>query len=629
MPSNFSWTALRNRWVIFVHDLAWVPLAIGGAYFIRFNLGAVPDDFVVGAVQLAIVALPLHAVTFWFFGCYRGIWLFASVPDLVRLAKAVVLGGLLTTAAVVMITRLEGVPRSVLLAYPLILLGALASMRIGYRATKDHGLKAASGDAKRALVVGAGRAGELLVRDLISGRRYVPVGIIDDDRKKLGHEIHGVRVRGRLRDLVPLVEAFKVDVVLIAMPSATRARINQVAATVAELGVDCRTLPSITELAGADVTASRLRPVTVRDLLGREQAVLDEEAIRGYLKGKCVVVTGGGGSIGSELCRQVALHRPSRLVVMDLSEHALFWVERELRARFPALRCEFHLTDVKNRAAVDHIFRQVRPEVVFHAAAFKHVPLVEQNPVDGIANNLFGTKVVAEAAHEYGIETFVLISTDKVVNPSNVMGATKRAAELVCRGVADRSETRFVTTRFGNVLGSAGSVVPLFEQQIRDGGPVTVTHPEVKRYFMTIEEAVGLILQAGAMGQGGEILVLDMGEPVHIRELAEKMIRLSGLLPEKDVEIRFTGLRAGEKLEEELFYEHERLVGTGHPQILLASSEVLPDPDFERDLDLLDEAVAKCSARDALERLQRLVPEFSPKLRDPADATKPGLRVIR
>ncbi|MGA7305283.1 MAG: nucleoside-diphosphate sugar epimerase/dehydratase, partial [Rhodothermales bacterium] len=448
-----------------------------------------------------------------------------------------------------------------------------------------------------------------------------------DDPQKQGNDIHGIRVRGTLADIPRLIVDMDIDIVLIAMSEASRAVLDSVVSMSAEAGATCRIVPSISELADGRVTVSRLRSVTVEDLLGRDPICLDEASILGYLEGHVVLVTGGGGSIGSELSRQIALHSPELLLIIDHSEFNLYRIERELRQDFPGLKMHFLLGDVTNERAVRRVFGEYGPSVVFHAAAYKHVPMLEGNIAEGIRNNVFGTRIVAETAVEFGSERFVLVSTDKTVNPANVMGATKRVAEIICQNLGRRTATQFITTRFGNVLGSAGSVVPLFEAQIAAGGPVTVTHPDVTRYFMTISEATSLILQAGAMGQGGEIYVMDMGKPVSIRVLAEKLIQLSGLKPYRDIELEFTGLRPGEKLHEELFYSGEELLSTPHPKLLLADSFVVDLGWLRARLDELRAAVEAYDIEGALACLRVLIPEFSQRQGQSTHA-KPNLRSV-
>lgn len=611
---EFIRNGILKRLLVFVHDLSWVPICIAAAYWLRLNLGEIPVRGLHAIVGLMAVAIVLHGFTFWAFGCYRGIWRFASIPDLFRLLKAVLVGAVATIIVSFMIERLQNVPRSVLVLYPVLLLGILSFMRVAYRAYKDHGLKVDLGNKTRALLVGAGRAGEMLVRDMGHNAQFVPVAFVDDDPRKNGQEVRGIRVRGTLRDIPKLIDEFAIKSVLITMPSAPRKVMDQVVRMCAERGVQCRTLPSLVELADGRIEVSRLRAVTVEDLLGREPVMLEKQMVRDFLRGKRVLVTGGGGSIGSELCRRICLHDPSLLAVLDNSEYNLYRIDQELHGKFPHFVFTSVLGDVRDAHTINSIFEQFKPQVVFHAAAYKHVPMMEENVIEGIRNNVFGTQVVADAAQRHGVASFVLVSTDKTVNPTNVMGTTKRVAEQYCQSLNGTGGTHFVTTRFGNVLASVGSVIPLFERQIAAGGPVTVTHPEITRYFMTIPEAAALILQAGAIGTGGEIFVLDMGEPVRITDLAEKMIQLSGLKVGRDIQITYIGLRPGEKLHEELFYKEETMRKTAHPKLLLADSRTNGADEIQAGLKTLRQAVDANDEIQSLQCLKALVPEFQPSV---------------
>ncbi|HET7371518.1 MAG TPA: nucleoside-diphosphate sugar epimerase/dehydratase, partial [Gammaproteobacteria bacterium] len=622
---------VRRRWVVVTHDLAWVPGCVFLAYWIRFNLGAIPAEFFEGMVLTAAIALPLHGITFWFFGCYRGIWRFASVPDFVRIAKAVALGGLGTAVGVALFLRLQGVPRSVLVLYPVLLGLGVGSMRLGYRIIKDRHLKPVRTELERALVLGAGRAGEAVIRDLVRHGPLAPVALVDDDLRKQGIEIHGVRVSGTLGDLDDLIRGLEIDVVLVAMATVPRAKLEQIVRVCAEAGARCRIMPGLDQLANGQLNVSQMRPVTVEDLLGREPVRLDYRQVSGFLKGRRILVTGGGGSIGSELCRQLADEEPALLIIVDHSEYNLYRIEQELLMRKQPVNFVKVLGDIRGPAIIETVFRRYSPQVVFHAAAYKHVPMVEDNPVEGVWNNVFGTRILADAAVKYGAGHFVFISTDKTVNPTSIMGATKRIAELYCQALGRRTDTHFITTRFGNVLGSTGSVVPHFEKQIKSGGPVTVTHENVTRFFMTIAEAVSLILQAGAMGQGGEIFVLDMGQPIRIRDLAEKLIRLSGLAPGRDIEIAYTGLRPGEKMHEELFYKDETLRGTTHPKLLLASCCGTEWDVLEGAMAGLERAATSGDRAALIGAMQTLVPQYRPRDAEAAKAA-PGaapLRVVK
>jgi FlaA1/EpsC-like NDP-sugar epimerase len=602
---------LRSQATAFTHDLLMVPVAWLGAFWLRFNLEMVPTEFWHEAVLMLPIVWVVQGTTFWYFGLYRGIWRFASVPDLIRIIKAVAVGVAIAGALIFGLTRLEGVPRSVLLLDAVLLIGLLGGPRLVYRWQKDRHLYVTEG--KRALVVGAGRAGEMLVRDMLRDAMspYRPVALVDDNPRKHGRELHGLPVLGPCEEIPHLAEEFEAELVLIAMPSAGSRELRRIVEICERAGLDFRTLPPIHDLVSGKVGVRELRNVTIDDLLGREKVTLDWGAITKDLAGKSILVTGGGGSIGAELCRQVARIGPAKLVVFERTEFALYKIDLELRRLFPKLVLECVLGDISDRIGVDAVMRKHQPSVVFHAAAYKHVPLLEDQARPAVANNVIGTQVVADTADAYGVGTFVLISSDKAVNPANVMGATKRVAELYCQHLAKRSKTRFVTVRFGNVLGSDGSVIPLFQEQIANGGPVTVTHPEITRYFMTIPEASQLILEAAAVGQGGEIFVLDMGEPVKISYLAEQLILLSGKRPGDDIEIVYTGLRPGEKLYEELFHSAERHRQTAHAKLLLAESRTVDSPELEYGLAILRERVQAGNEEQIRSALLALVPEHN------------------
>ncbi len=600
---------LKSRWLAFVHDLVWIPVAIAMAFLLRFNFEGIPASHTAALWQLMFVAVPVQFCAFHYFGLYLGIWRFASVPDLIRILKSVAIGALVTFLLLFVWQRLEGVPRSVMILYPFLLAAGLAIPRLLYRWFKDHHFGFAPRQGKRALIVGAGRAGELLVRDLLKDGQYLPVAFLDDDSGKHGLEIHGVRVMAGIDSFEEQVEELNIEIVLLAMPTAPAAVMRKLVDQSAAMKVPCRTLPSLPELAGGKVEIGTLRKVRIEDLLGRDEISPDDTQVQKFLKGKRILVTGAGGSIGSELCRQIIRYQPERLVMLDHGEFNLYRIKGEM-SQNDAVPVVAMLGDIRDESRMRWVLETYRPHILFNAAAYKHVPLVEENPTEGVKTNVLGTVRLADLAVEHGCEKFVQVSTDKAVNPANVMGATKRAAEIYCQNLNGRtSTTAFITTRFGNVLDSAGSVVPLFKEQIRQGGPVTVTHPEITRYFMTIPEAVRLILQAGSMGQGGEIFVLDMGEPVKIIDLAEQMIRLSGMEPEKDIRIEFTGLRPGEKLYEELFHKAEPLIGTTHPKIMLSASR---EVDWSEMKALLEQLHAACTERE-VEKLHALLHEIVPE----------------
>ncbi|MHB1943276.1 MAG: polysaccharide biosynthesis protein [Acidiferrobacteraceae bacterium] len=585
-----------------------IPVAWLGAYWLRFNLERVPQPFWNVGLHAMVVVLLIQGASFWYFGLYRGVWRFASLPDMVRIIKAVSVGVVLSAIALFLRTRLISVPRSVFPLDALLLGGFVSGPRFLYRWFKDRSLYVRSG--RRVLIVGAGRAGELLVRDLLhDGSDLIPVAFVDDDPGKVGKEIHGLPVIGGIPAITEVVPDLDIQMILIAIASATSAEVQRIVGVCEQTKIPFRILPRAEALVDGKVRLRELRDVRIEDLLGRQSVHLDWAAITQGVEGRAVLVTGGGGSIGSELCRQIARLNPSCLVILEQSEFNLYSIDLEIRREFPELRFVPVLGDIGDPVIVKQVFAQHVPDIVFHAAAYKHVPLLEEQVRSAVRNNIFGTATLAAAADEHGCRSFVLISSDKAVNPSNIMGVTKRVAEIYCQILNEHSRTRFITVRFGNVLGSAGSVIPLFQKQIASGGPVTVTHPEIMRYFMTIPEACQLILQANVIGEGGEIFVLDMGQPVKIHYLAEQLILLSGKRPGEDIKIVYTGLRAGEKLYEELFHSGEKLRETGHEKIMLALSRQVNGEEFDRLLAHLDRATRDNDEVRMKECLLELVPE--------------------
>ena len=605
---------LQKRYAAFLHDLLMVPIAWLGAYWLRFNLDGIPVEFWRQALTMLPLVMVAQGSMFWYFGLYRGVWRFASMPDLVRILKATLTGVAVVAAAIFFLTRLQGVPRSVFVVDAILLVLLLGGPRFVYRWIKDRRLYGQ--EVKNVLIVGAGQAGEMLVRDLLRDplHAYRPVAFVDDDSAKQGQDMHGVRVAGACDAIPDLATELEVQLILIALPSASSRQMQNVVKLCEATRLPFRVLPRMQDLVTGQVSIKDLREVKIDDLLGREAVSLDWTAIIHGVQGKTILVTGGGGSIGSELCRQVARLKPAHLVIFEQSEFNLYSIELELRRTFPDIELTALLGDIFDPVAVEQMLRSYRPSVILHAAAYKHVPMLEHQRRAAVRNNVLGTRALASLADRHGCATFVMISTDKAVNPANIMGMTKRVAEIYCQNLSARSSTHFITVRFGNVLGSAGSVIPLFQKQIAAGGPVTVTHPEITRYFMTIPEAAQLILQAGTMGKGGEIFVLDMGEPVKIGYLAEQLIRLSGKKPGEDVEIVYTGLRPGEKLYEELFHESEKLAGTTHPKILLANSRSMDFAKLEQTLDRLTAACEADDERQIYEFLCELVPEHQLRL---------------
>jgi FlaA1/EpsC-like NDP-sugar epimerase len=602
---------LHPRLAVVLHDLAMVWLAWYLSQWLRYWMSDVGYAAPVAAGRELPVVLLAQGLVLWWTGLYRGLWRFASLPDLANILRAAVVGALAIALALFLATRLEGVPRSVLVAYPFIATLLLAAPRLAYRYWKDSRLDLLKRSSSvRVLVIGAGTAGEALLRELFHDRTYRPVGLLDDNPALRGSRIRDVPVLGDLQRLPDIAREVAAQLLVIAIPTASTAQMQRIVALCEVSGVPFRTVPRLKDVIAGRAQFNQLKEVAIEDLLGREEIELDWTAIRTGLAGHRVLVTGGGGSIGAELCRQVARLGVARLIIFDQSEYNLYRIEQELREQFPELDLQAALGDCSDPASAHAVVARYRPQHVFHAAAYKHVPLLERQLREAVRNNVLGTRAMAEAAAAGGVESFVLISTDKAVNPLNVLGASKRVAELFCQALAARSPMRLVTVRFGNVLESAGSVVPLFRDQIARGGPVTVTHPEMERFFMTIPEACQLILQASVLGQGGEIFALDMGQPVRIGYLAEQMIRLAGKQPGTEIAIVFSGLRPGEKLREELFHPQERYVETSHPKIVLAQSRGVDWQALVDNLDRAGQAVAEFDESALADLLHDLVPEF-------------------
>lgn len=600
---------LRRPIVIFAHDLLMVPAAWLGSIWLRFDLSVIPENHLARAILALPLFIAIQALAFHLFGMYRGVWRFASLPDLVRILKAVGVGTTLSMGLLFFLYRLEDAPRSIIILYPLLLMIFLSGPRFFYRWSRNPRRSQKVG--KRVLIIGAGQAGEMLARDLLrkQAHNHVPVAFVDDKPRRQGQDLHGIPVVGSCDEIPNIVTRLNIELIMLAVPSARIAEMRHLVELCEQCDVPFQTVPALDALISGRVSINELRDVSIEDVLGRDPVTLDWEGMRHGLSGKIILVTGSGGSIGAELCRQIAVLEPARLVLMENSEYNLYALEMELSRRFPSVHLTAALGDIRDAARVEQLFSQQKPDVVFHTAAYKHVPMLESQIREAVNNNVQGTRAVALAADRHNCSSFILISTDKAVNPSNVMGASKRVAEIFCQNLDRRSKTQFITVRFGNVLGSTGSVVPLFKDQIHAGGPVTVTHADMKRYFMTISEAAQLILQSAVLGKGGEIFVLDMGEPVKIQYLAEQMIRLSGKEPNIDIDIIYTGLRPGEKLYEELFHEQEKLEHTEHKKILLASHRQV---DWNELTKALDEVAVACTAIDSvhlLKLLTELVPE--------------------
>lgn len=555
------------------------------ALFIRFE-GNVDSHYYSILFHYMPAIILLRLMSFYMFGLYNRLWRYASINELLSICGAVTVSSLII--ATYMYETDSILPRSVHFLSWFLNIGFIGASRLGVRIV--HQLRKRNVEqCTKVLIIGAGDAGAMIAREL--KHRYSDtkklIGFIDDDTYKRKQGLFGAKVLGNRQDIKKIVSQHSVDEIIIAMPSAGGGTIREIIHECKQTKCAMKILPGIYELIDGNVTVQQLRNVEVEDLLRRDSVELDIEEIAGYLKGKRVLVTGAGGSIGSELCRQIVKMSPTSLTLLGKGENSIYEIERELRENYKSLSIEPIIADVRDKERINLIFSQIKPQVVFHAAAHKHVPLMESQPIEAVRNNIFGTKTVAEAADRAGVEAFVMISTDKAVNPTSVMGATKRVAELIIQNISKLSKTKFVVVRFGNVLGSRGSVIPLFKKQIAKGGPVTITHPDMTRYFMTIPEASQLVLQAGAIAKGGEVFVLDMGEPVKIVDMACDLIELSGLVPHEDIKIEFSGLRPGEKLFEELLTAEEGTSSTKHQKIFVANLKIVDEEKLERQLLIL------------------------------------------
>jgi len=588
-------------------DIILVAVAFFLAFLLRFDF-SVPSNQLALLKTFILPVLGAKLVIFYFTGLYRRMWRYASIRDFYVIILASILGTLAVIVIIFFIYR-AAFPRSVVALDGILTMALTMGARFAVRGVRELGLKNIFAPAiKPILIVGAGDTGETILREMLKRRElsYKPVGLIDDDHGKQGLRIHGVRVLGTRKNLRELINKYHIEEVIISMPAVSREVIRDIFFQCQEVGVKCRTLPGIYQMIDGMVSVELIKEVGVEDILGREPVRIDLKKVKSYISGKSVLVTGAGGSIGSEICRQISRMEPSSLIMVDQAEGSLFEIEQELLRESVFTSAVAIVADITNRARTKAIFQRHEPSVVFHAAAYKHVPLMESNPVEAIVNNLISTKTVAELAIQSGVEKFVFISTDKAVEPVSAMGTSKALAEKLMRALAQDSSTKFVIVRFGNVLDSSGSVVPIFRRQIAQGGPVTVTHPDMTRYFMTIPEAIQLVIQAGSMGKGGELFVLDMGEQVPILELARNMIRLSGLNPEKDIRIEFSGIRPGEKLHEKLFWDDEEALPTEQKRIWMVKNPRLDVTGFTEDILELEKAISTGDSKKIEEKISQM-----------------------
>lgn len=611
----FNVKLFYRRTCLIIYDIISVILASYLAIIIRyeFRVDEIPRHFMNPIEQVMPLNIIVTLAIFYFFRLYNSLWAFAGETELQNIVVSCVLSTIVNSICLQFFkTTSQAVPKSYYFFYLFLLITCIFSSRFSYRFFRS--LKHKQQNKKNhisVMVIGAGEAANVIIKEIVNSNFSTMVikCIIDDDKGKWGRYIQGIKVVGGRDKIVECADVYDVDEIIVAMPSASRAEIRKILEICKDTNCKLRSLPGMYQLVNGEVNVSKLRDVEVEDLLGRDPISVDLNSILGYVQGKVVLVTGGGGSIGSELCRQIATHKPKQLVIVDIYENSVYDIQQELKVRYPELDLVVLIASVRNTNRMNYIFSTYHPDIVYHAAAHKHVPLMEDSPTEAIKNNVFGTFKTAQAAAMSGVRRFVMISTDKAVNPTNIMGASKRICEMIIQTFDKHYETEFVAVRFGNVLGSNGSVIPLFRKQIAAGGPVTVTHPDIIRYFMTIPEAVSLVLQAGAYARGGEIFVLDMGEPVKILDLAQNLIKLSGYRVGEDIKIEFTGLRPGEKLYEELLMDEEGMKDTANKMIHIGKPIELDEHEFFTQLkELKDECAIESS--DIRPLIKKIVPTY-------------------
>jgi FlaA1/EpsC-like NDP-sugar epimerase len=605
--------ALRRKIGLVIIDIIFLNAAVLLSFLVEYE-GSIPSEiknnlFII-CTLFTVTGIPIYYV----YQLYNSLWKYASINELIMIVSACVTAAL--AAYIFCSIILFSMPLSAYMLYCFFSIVFAGTIRLNYRLLRRFRIimyKNGANSYKRVMIIGAGEAGAMVIKELKNHPEMClkPVAVIDDDKAKHKSKILGIPVYGGREFIQRVAEQKAIDEIIVAIPSAPKDEIRKILHECKKTKCKLKTLPGVYELIDGKVTIKQIRDVQIEDLLGREPVKVDIDEISQYLSGQVVLVTGGGGSIGSELCRQIARFNPKKLLILDIYENSTYMLHRELLKHYPHLNQEVIIASVQDRPRMEAIFDKYRPQIVFHAAAHKHVPLMESNPTEAIKNNVFGTLNTAECADKYGAKRFVLISTDKAVNPTNIMGATKRIAEMIIQSMDANSDTEFVAVRFGNVLGSNGSVIPIFKKQIEEGGPVTVTHPEINRYFMTIPEAVQLVIQAGAMAKGGEIFVLDMGEPVKIVDLARDLIRLSGLEPDVDIKIEFTDLRPGEKLYEELLTAEEGLATTRHEKIFIGKPVYNDIHSLKKELDNLKQIIMG-SDEDLVVHMEKIVPTYKP-----------------
>jgi FlaA1/EpsC-like NDP-sugar epimerase len=616
----------KNLFVLILADMVLLTLSYFLAYVARFEAHIGAREMLV--IKQTIVPIVLcKLVVFYFFNLYRGMWRYTGILDLINVIKAVIASSAIIVTVILMLSRFQGFSRSVFIIDAVFSLILIAGIRVVIRlllssttfSLNKKGINV--NEHKKMIIIGAGDAGEKVVREIYDNpkMKYRIVGFVDDDKNKVGKQIHGIKVLGRIDELKEVAKSEGVDEILIAAPSAVGKDMRRIVEICDATKISYKTLPGMGEIIDGKVSIKKIRDISYKDLLGRPPVKLENDKISDFLKDNCVLITGAGGSIGSELCRQICKYGPSLVVLFDAGESNLYSIQMELKHVVTYIKYRAVLGRIHDKALVDEVFRKYRPDVVFHAAAYKHVPLVERNPWEAVYSNIIGTNTLVKAAIAHKVDRFVLVSTDKAVRPTNVMGASKRVAEKIVYA-HKLGPTKFMAVRFGNVIGSSGSVIPLYRHQIKKGGPVTVTHPEITRFFMTIEESAQLILQAFTMGEGGEIFILEMGTPVKIVDMARDLIRLSGKEPDTDIEIKFIGLRPGEKLYEELITEGEGIVKSEHEKILVLQNAISAEDSKSQDLrsNRLDEKIKELKvladahdARGIKKKMKEIVPEYT------------------
>ena len=612
--NRFNSQIVHRRIVLIIFDIMTVCVSSIIPLWLRFiDEETIPDVYIGSAWDFLLINIVITLIVFYLFKLYQSLWAFAGPTEAQNIVAACFLCAVLNYGGMKLLKF--PIPRSYFFMYALVLTAITTFGRFSYRFIRSIKHKAQNKkNASKVMVIGAGEAGNTVIKELVNST-YCTMSvkcIIDDNSNKWGQFIQGIKIVGGRDKIIESAAFYGIDEIIIAIPSANRATMRELVEICKETNCKLRTLPGIYQLVNGEVNVSKLRDVDVEDLLGRDPIKVDMESIYNYVKGKVILVTGGGGSIGSELCRQIAGHDPKQLIIVDIYENNAYDIQQELKYKYPDLDLVVLIASVRNTNRMNHIMEKYHPDIIYHAAAHKHVPLMEDSPNEAIKNNVFGTWKTAQAAVQHGVKKFVMISTDKAVNPTNIMGASKRICEMIIQTYNRHYDTEFVAVRFGNVLGSNGSVIPLFKRQIMAGGPVTVTHPDIIRYFMTIPEAVSLVLQAGVYAKGGEIFVLDMGEPVKILDLAKNLIRLSGYKVDEDIKIEFTGLRPGEKLYEELLMNEEGLTDTENKLIHIGKPIEFDEVKFYAQLYNLEKAV-DMECEDVRPMIQEIVPTYVPK----------------